>query len=230
MTWSPLLEKSKPQTRVCKLCFKEYEEKTLPYLFNNNLTICPLCIKEIRGRFIRFNVLGYRAISIYKYDPKIQNLLYQLKGCFDIEIADVFFSRYFREISLRYKNYLVVPIPSYEKDDKKREFNHVEEIFKLLKLPMRKLIVKTKGVKQANSSLEKRKDIGKYMLLNDVTDLSKTKILLVDDVYTTGSTMKAAIRLVEKLHPKDIKILVMSKVENKGDKHKSKDLLFDTLI
>ena len=228
MKWSPPLEKSKPPIKICKLCFKEYEEKTLPYLFNNNLTICPLCLKEIRGRFLRFDVLGYKAISIYRYDPKIQNLLYQLKGCFDIEIADVFFSRYFREISFRYKNYLVVPIPSYEKDDKKREFNHVEEIFKLLKLPMRKLIVKTKGVKQANSSLEKRKDIGKYMLLNNVTDLSKTKVLLVDDVYTTGSTMKAAIRLIEKLHPKDIKILVMSKAENKGDRHNSKDLLFDT--
>ena len=175
-------------------------------------------------------MLGYKALSIYKYDSKIQSLLYQLKGCFDIEIADVFFSRYFREISFRYKNYLVVPIPSYEKDDKKREFNHVEEIFKLLKLPMRKLIVKTKGVKQANSSFEKRKDIGKYMLLNDVTNLSKTKILLVDDVYTTGSTMKAAVRLIEKLHPKDIKILVMSKVENKGDNRNSKYLLFDTFI
>ena len=95
---------------------------------------------------------------------------------------------------------------------------------------MRKLIVKTKGIKQANSSFEKRKDIGKYMLLNEATDLSKTRILLVDDVYTTGSTMKAAVRLIEKLHPKDIKILVMSKVENKADNHNSKYLLFDTFI
>ena len=230
MIWKQPLEKSRPPTKICKLCFKEFEDKSLPYLFNSQLTICPLCLKEIRAHFIRFDVLGYKALSIYKYDSKIQNLLYQLKGCFDIEIADVFFSRYFREISIRYKNYLVVPIPSYEKDDKKREFNHVEEIFKLLKLPMRKLIVKTKGVKQANSSLEKRKNIGKYMLLNEVTDLSKTKILLVDDVFTTGSTMKAAVRLIEKLHPKDIKILVMSKVENKADSLNSKYLLFDTFI
>ena len=228
MTSLPPLEKSKPQTKICKLCFKDFEAKSLPYLFNNHLNVCPLCLKDIRAHFIRFDVLGYKALSIYNYDSKIQGLLYQLKGCFDIEIAEVFFARFFREISIRYKTYLVVPIPSFDKEDKRREFNHVEEIFKSLKLPMRKLIVKTKAIKQANNSAERRKDISNYLELTETPNLSKTKILLVDDVYTTGSTMKAAVRLIEKLHPKDIKILVMSKTENKASNSNSKYLLFDT--
>lgn len=222
------LEKLNPQTKVCKLCFKDYKEKSITHLLNTDLRYCSSCLKNIRGQFISFDVQGHKALSIYKYDSKIQELLYQLKGCFDIEIADVFLSRYWRELHLRFFRYLIVPIPSFIKDDQVREFNHVEEIFKRLKLPMKKLITKTKGVKQANSSFEKRKEIGKYMLLNESVDLSKTKILLVDDVYTTGSTMKAAVKLIESLYPKDIKILVMSKVENKNNIANSNNLLFDT--
>ena len=37
-------------------------------------------------------MLSYSAISIYRYDEKIQSLLYQFKGCFDYELFDVFLS------------------------------------------------------------------------------------------------------------------------------------------
>ena len=179
--------------------------------------------------FFKFEVLGYNAISIYRYDERIQSLLYQFKGCFDFELLDVFFGRIFREMHIRYWDYVIVPVPSYKEDDEIREFNHVEEMFKVLKLPIRKMIIKTKKVKQANSSSSKRKDIGKHLILSENADLSKYKILLVDDVYTTGSTMKACVRLIEKLHPKKLEILVMSKTENKRWKPIVIYLLFDTV-
>ena len=205
----------KGPTRVCKLCFKEYEETDLIYVLNDKVDICKYCYKEIKAKFINFEVCGYKALSIYDYDPKIQALIYQLKGCFDIEIAHIFLERYRRELSLRYHGYVIVPIPSYEKDDQRREFNHVEEMFRPLNLPMVMLLTKTSSIKQANSTSRKRHDISKYLKLVSNEDLSKRKILLVDDVYTTGSTMKTAIELVEKLHPKKIRVLVISKTEMK---------------
>ena len=105
----------------------------------------------------------------------------------------------------------MVPVPSFEGDDQIREFNHVEVMFKTLKLPMRKIITKTKKVKQANRTSEKRKQIKQYLEIVDKTSLEGKKVLLVDDVFTTGSTMKACIELLETLHPKTIKVLVMSK-------------------
>ena len=120
-----------------------------------------------------------------------------------------------RELRLRYLGYVIVPVPSFKQEDEIREFNHVVEMFKPFKLPIRNLLIKTKKVKQATSSTEQRKQINKHIVLSEETDLSQYKILLVDDVYTTGSTMKACIRLIEKLHPKKIEVLVMSKTENK---------------
>ena len=202
-------------TKVCKICFKEIGDKSLFNLAHKDADVCERCFQEIKMHFFKFQVLGYNAISIYRYDEKVQSLLYQFKGCFDYELLNVFFERFSRELSLRYRGYVMVPVPSYKKDDEIREFNHVEEMFKILNLPMRKMIIKTKKVKQATSTSHKRKDIGKHLELIDNSDLSKYKILLVDDVYTTGSTVKACIRLIEKLHPKKIEVLVMSKTEMK---------------
>ena len=202
-------------TKVCKICFHEIRDNTLFNLTHAQADVCPRCFQEIKMCFFKFKVLGYNAISIYRYDEKVQSLLYQFKGCFDFELLNLFFERFSRELSVRYKGYIIVPVPSYKKDDEIREFNHVEEMFKILNLPIRKMLAKTKKVKQATSSVEQRKNIDKHLVLIDQSDLSKYKILLVDDVYTTGSTMKACIRLIEKLHPKKIEVLVMSKTDNR---------------
>lgn len=215
MKWLSPLQKLKPQTRFCKICFKEISKDTLYSLLHYDVDVCNNCFQEIKPVFKHFEVNGYDALTIYNYDEKIQSLLYQFKGCFDIELVKVFIERYSREISLRYFNYILVPIPSYEGDDIIREFNHVEEMFKILNLPMLKAIKKTKKIKQANSTSVQRHNIKQFLELVQGVNLFDKKVLLVDDVYTTGSTMKACISLIEKLHPKTIKILVMSKTEMK---------------
>ena len=215
MKWLLPSKKLSEPTKVCKICFSEIKDNSLLNLLNRDIDVCQRCFQEIKMHFFKFEVLGYSAISIYRYDEKIQSLLYQFKGCFDYELYDVFFGRILRELRLRYFGYVIIPVPSYKQEDEIREFNHVEEMFKPLKLPIRHLLIKTKKVKQATSSTEQRKEINKHIVLSEETDLSQYKILLVDDVYTTGSTMKACIRLIEKLHPKKIEVLVMSKTENK---------------
>ena len=42
-------------------------------------------------------------------------------------------------------------------------------------------------------------------------------ILIVDDVFTTGSTIRAAIDLVKQAKPKNIKVLVMAKTVFKDE-------------
>ena len=201
--------------KICKLCFKEIRDERLYNLLHKNTDVCSSCFQEIKMHFFKFQVLGYDAISIYRYDEKIQSLLYQFKGCFDFELFSIFFERFLRELSIRFRGYLIIPVPSFKEDDDFRGFNHVEEMFKPLKLPIRKIISKTKRIKQATSYASARSKIKDALVLTDNSDLSKYKILLVDDVYTTGSTMKACIRLIERLHPKKIKVLVMSKTDIK---------------
>ena len=166
-------------------------------------------------KFISFKVDRYSAISIYDYNATIKKLVYQYKGCHDYVLNEAFLNTYARELRIRYSDYLIIPIPSFKKDDEERGFNHVVEIFKNLNLNMLDILEKTEKHKQATSNLNERREVYKSLALKDHPDLSKKKILIVDDIYTTGSTMKSAINLVEKLNPKKISVLVMAKTKPK---------------
>ena len=206
-----------PPMKVCKLCFENIKDFDIPY-FIKDFKICPRCYEDIRPTFREFKVDNISALSIYDYTERIQGLLYQFKGCFDIEIASVFLERFCFELTLLYKDYLMIPIPSFKEDDEAREFNHVIEMFSFLKLKSLNILTKTSHFKQASNTASKRKEIEKYIELSDKPDLTKKKVLLVDDVYTTGSTMRSAIRLINELHPRCIKVLVMSKTIFKEEK------------
>ena len=184
-------------------------------IFDKDICVCSNCQNELEPLFIKFKVDGYKAVSIYEYTPFIKNLFYTYKGCFDYELNEAFLNMFYKEIRLKYRGYKVIPIPSYKEDDDKRGFNHVVESFKKLNLEALPIIEKTAHHKQADRTALERAEIYKYLCLKSHQKLEKDKVLIVDDIYTTGATMKAAINLIEKLNPKEIRVLVLAKTNDK---------------
>ena len=137
------------------------------------------------------------------------------KGCFDYEMKDIFLNLFIKEIKVRYQNYIVIPVPSYIKDDETRGFNHVVEVFKQMDLKMLQIVEKTEHFKQAEKNAFERQSIKKHLRLISHESLEKKRVLIVDDIYTTGATMKSVIKLVEKLNPKEISILVLAKTKSR---------------
>ena len=200
-----------PTTKHCKICFKEIKIDDILRIFDKDICLCSKCQREFEPKFINFKVDAYQATALFEYTPYIKELIYKYKGCFDYELNDVFLNMYFKELRRRYSGYKIIPIPSYAQDDKTRGFNHVVEMFKNLGLETLQIIEKTAHFKQAEHKARKRSEISKYLVLKKEINLEKDKVLLVDDIYTTGSTMRAAINLVEKLNPKQIRVLVFAK-------------------
>ena len=157
-----------------------------------------------------FYVDDVECFHLYYYTEKVQKILYQFKGCKDYELKTVFLEYYKEYLNSKFKNYIMIPAPSYSKNDDERGFNHVEEIFGCLNLKMNKCIHKIKEVKQADLTTKEREQIGSILTIDGV-DLRGKRILLVDDVFTTGSTIKAMIKLVKEKGASKIKVLVMSK-------------------
>ena len=205
-----------PTIKYCKICFKRIEINDMVRIFNKDICVCQKCQDELDPKFINFKVDGYKALAVYEYNPFIKKLIYLFKGCFDYELKDAFLNLYIKEIKTRFHDYKVIPVPSYIEDDQKRGFNHVVEVFKKLGLELLPIIEKTAHQKQADKNAKQRKQINKYLALKEQIDLSKTKVLLVDDIYTTGSTIRASINMIEKLNPKVIRVLVLAKTSDKG--------------
>lgn len=201
------------QTRVCKLCFKDIKDNSINYIFGAKYSLCDECYKKLEPKFLRFKVDGVDAVAIYEYTEDLKGLIYQFKGCFDYELKDTFLDRFKFLLKTHFYDYLAVPVPSYKDDDIVRNFNHVEEAFKGLGIKIIKAIEKTKRIKQSDRHKNERGDIGNYLRLVETQKLDKKKILLVDDIYTTGSTIKACLKLLKSANPKKNKVLVLCKVK-----------------
>ena len=206
-------KQSKTKTNLCKICFKPIEEGSLHSLLYKDAKICHRCFLNFKPKLTKFKIGEIDGFYIYNYDEEVQKNLYQFKGCFDYELAGVFLDYFKTYLYLKYFGYILVPAPSSKETDKERGYNHVVEMFKTLHLKMNCCVHKTKDMKQSDLKASERHKIKEFLEIDDV-DFSKKKILIVDDVYTTGSTVKAMIDLIKTKHPKKIKVLVMSKTKD----------------
>ncbi len=200
------------QTHICKGCFNDFVDDSFHSLFENEV-ICDKCFKEYKPVFKEFRINGIKCLAIYFYEDKVKENIFIFKGCHDYELKDTFLYYFKLEIRLRYFNYYLVPMPSSKLDDEKRGFNHVVELFKVLNLPFLNVLKKTKKHKQSNLSFEERKSVINFLEVENGEKIEGKNILLVDDICTTGSTLKAAIKLISPYKPRKIQILVIAKRE-----------------
>lgn len=100
-----------PPIKYCKICFQEIEKSLSMLTFAEDI-ICEKCFEEMNFDFYSLSLDKVKGWSFYPYNEKIKSLIYQLKGCNDIELATVFLSRMKFVTRLLFKKYIIVPIPS----------------------------------------------------------------------------------------------------------------------
>lgn len=180
-----------------------------------DLCLCPACHKQFGPIFLRFRVDGAKAMALYEYSDAFRSALYQLKGCGDIELAKSFLSYFLPILKLAFRGYVIVPAPSSKSHDERRGFNQVVELSKPLGLPIIKALTKDEAEKQSGLSSELRREVGKHIHMHQTASIRGKKVLLVDDVYTTGSTVKACLALLRRAKPKKLRVLVVAKTRIK---------------
>lgn len=112
---------------------------------------------------------------------------------------------------------IVVPLPTIKKHVRERGFDHTGRLAVDLSRAcggeVRKVIERKNNSVQVGASMDLRKKQAKmaYVACSDID--TEASYVLVDDIWTTGSSMTSACMELQKVGVKDISIIVLAKSE-----------------
>lgn len=158
--------------------------------------------------------------------PLIKNLIQRFKyPPFVKELAQPLSSLIIEHFQLldnkpSFKDFIIIPVPLEKRKLKRRGFNQAEEISKelssFLGIPLiADCLIKTREtIPQVELTIEARKEnIKGVFSIRDEKLIKNKKILLVDDVYTTGSTLEECARVLREAGAKEIIGVVIAKAK-----------------
>lgn len=170
---------------LCKKCGKPLSTGEAEY--------CPDCSRRKH--------LYTRGRAAFEYDSVMKESISRFKYKNRREYGDFYVREILKSCEAAVRSWnidLIVPIPLHKSRRRKRGFNQAELIAKKLgkelgipvSLDALFRVRKTKPQKELND--QERKSNLKHAFRTGKQDLEFKKILLVDDIYTTGSTIDAA--------------------------------------
>ena len=162
----------------------------------NPREFCYECVKK--GYDKRSNIVQIK--SLFRYKGVIKNAMYRFKYSNKREYASYFaqvavqeYGAWFRQIGVD----VIVPVPMYPKKQRKRGYNQAacfaKELSHLLDVPtdtnLVKRIVDTTPQKNLDAKERKNNLKNAFQIIKYVVQYRC--VLVVDDIYTTGSTAEA---------------------------------------
>lgn len=173
--------------------------------------ICPVCEKSAIGGSTHPRCKGrYTPDGLtvfFHYDGAIRSAIKTLKYRLVTDLAEEFISLI--QNSLLVNNSVLIPIPLHPSRLRERGFNQAEILGRLLSkklnITMRTDILKRARETVPQAEIERRKDRMENMknvfVCNDVFHKQAERyknILLFDDVFTTGTTMREATSVLKR--------------------------------
>lgn len=194
---------------TCKTCGKEVLHPRIEYCFD--------CTK--RPKSFRF------GLALLNYDERARASMARIKYKNKREYLDF----YGRALALKYGERLersgaqaLIPVPVHPSRRRARGFNQAEELARAisrslkeergLELPVRTDVLfrvkKTAPQKELTASERFKNLIQAFEVSEEAAD-GLTDVILVDDIYTTGSTAEACTRLLLRAGVKNVYVLTI---------------------
>ncbi len=168
-------------------------------------SICISCIRQVIKSASCQNIIQKIPVTYYfSYETLIKEILHQIKFKKSRELA-ILFADQIATLPLPNRvdqNSLIIPIPSHPKRVKERGFNHVNLLFEqwakyhhLTLIP----ILRRKTNTQSLFNLTKKQrecELKNVFELSHYDCIQGKKIILIDDITTSGSTLAEAAQLL----------------------------------
>ena len=198
----------------CNKCLSKI--KTVPQ-------ICPVCEKASVFGQTHLNCRSRYSLdgltSLFTYEGIIKEAIHKIKYQFVTDLTKELMEFVFQQLAtekeqkylvfekfLLQKGAIIVPVPLYWYKENTRGFNQASLIAKFIslhyKVPLNAKVLKRKKwtISQTGLSEEERKENVKniFSVSPNILISQYPNILLLDDVWTTGSTIKEAAKTLKK--------------------------------
>jgi len=185
--------------------------------------LCPKCGSPQKSQHcdICTDFHFHRARSVFPFNKPVRSLIHYLKYYEFTKVAD-YLATYCYEYLQKYAPFpnidIICPVPLHKVRKRSRGFNQAEKISSKLAFYMGwnhlpDLILRTKHTSTQTklSKAERNKNVSEAFGVNSQYQVKNRSILVLDDVFTTGSTVNAISKVLEKYEVRGIYILTIAR-------------------
>lgn len=206
-TFQQLFTLAPSNTRTCSACsaiFEKIAGHHCPHCCKSGEhDVCSDCLYwQSKGKLVNHQ-------AIYRYNASMKDYFSRYKFQGDYLLRKVFQSE-LKSALKSYRDYLFVPIPLSNQRLQERGFNQVTGLLDGLGLPYQELLTKRETKKQSDKSRSERLQSQNPFELSYNKALPD-KILLIDDIYTTGMTLQLAAQHFYEKGVKEIKTFSLAR-------------------
>lgn len=181
---------------------------------NVNLTRINLMVnvkdKYYQHVFFLFKYEGFIREKIIEYKFKDSSYLYKMFSKLILNTKEI--NSFINEYDI------IIPVPISKKRLKERGYNQSEliakQISKANKIPLQlNVLYKIKNIKPQSQMNKKQRleNIKNVYIVKNVEKIENKKILIIDDVYTTGSTVNECAKVLAEKGARIIGVLTIAK-------------------
>ncbi len=215
-------QKVERETLFCSDCFSSLKFITPPFCY-----ICgrPFTIRDLSshicGNCLRKKPFFKAARAVFSYTEPVKKAIIQFKFQNNTDLASLFV----KEILFHLKDFiekidptLIIPVPLHLKRLRERGYNQclllAKKIAKVLDVPCDfKVLKKIKATPpQVGLSLAERyKNIKGSFAVIKPDYIKKKRIVLIDDVFTTGSTVNECAKVLMKAGAESVWVITLAR-------------------
>ncbi|GAB4072954.1 comF operon protein ComFC [Barrientosiimonas marina] len=200
VSWETLIFLSEP-SELCPSC-----EETLAFLQGERCSKCsrlsktdpcPDCREWDKGVNAEDPLVWNHSVFTYNEAMKAMMARWKYRGDYCLGRA---FRKYYRQefgetFSFLPKETSVVPIPLSDERLQERGFNQAEMLASFVPLATRDILTRTHRDKQAKKTRQERLEADNPF---NLTERIENPVILADDIYTTGTTLRNAASVLKK--------------------------------
>lgn len=177
---------------ICYLCSKPLTRRLTwkqLFMYEQQAVICPFCHSKFE--IVKPEQQKTQDIqALFHYNEAMKDFLHQYKFFKDIVLKDVF--RFEIAQALKNTDAVIVPIPMHPDKIKTRTFAHIDELLKAAGIPYTHLLEKISIESQSSKSKIEREQSAQLFQLKANSKIEDRPHILIDDIVTTGTTLKHA--------------------------------------